>query len=445
MIKTTIIQLCFISVLGLFLFGCSPKEVELSGINKTINSKIDSLFTSNEEEYVYINTEYKVSVFTENNVSHGMTYKETEIVQEKDKYYFSTVSSSNHLDDVLLVEERDSEFYTLSVEDFVYEEAMLSSLSNAKFKEYSDDYKNSFDMFYNDLQFEEVSESNYTRTFSKEELESSKIVQKLFELVEEENLFSGFSDIVVDYKFTDNTLELLILVHFDVDDDYFISGELVFKSVLSFSSTLEQPIINMDEYFLKSSVSVDKADSRFTFENEYNIALTEGDKNFYRFYFLPGTYRVITTNAFNDITLFDSNGTSLGTNEFVEVNETGYYYVMIDAEKEVKTELRILGSVFTNACNAEILECSSTVVIDEFDYIVIENSSNASNVDITLTDITDHGLEIYVNSIRYIIYKDETVHITISPDSNITLMVGSLISGYTEFTEIDYTISYELK
>jgi len=118
---------------------------------------------------------------------------------------------------------------------------------------------------------------------------------------------------------------------------------------------------------------------------------------------------------------------------------------MIDAEKEVKTELRILGSVFTNACNAEILECSSTVVIDEFDYIVIENSSNASNVDITLTDITDHGLEIYVNSIRYIIYKDETVHITISPDSNITLMVGSLISGYTEFTEIDYTISYELK
>jgi len=158
--KTTIIQLCFISVLVSFLFGCSPKEVELSGINKTINSKIDSLFTNNEEEYVYINTEYKVSVFTENNVSHGMTYKETEIVQEKDKYYFSTISSSNHLDNVLLVEERDSEFYTLSVEDFVYEEAMLSSLSNAKFKEYSDDYKNSFDMFYNDLQFEEVNESN---------------------------------------------------------------------------------------------------------------------------------------------------------------------------------------------------------------------------------------------------------------------------------------------
>lgn len=425
--------------LGL-LTACGPK---ITGTNKVINNKIDALFNENNDQYSHVDSEYGIVITASNNSTHTMRFINEEVANEEERFYFFSNSSTSNVDKFVKIEELDGVFYHTEAEDWVYTISTYNKINSSDFESFTYDYKNQFDVFFEEYQFDEDSSDKFSRSFQTSELKDFWMMNLFQEALDDAD-FTDFSTIEVQYVFTEHGLDFSLIQRFNDTSSSIESGYVYYNATLSFDDEKLLPDIDLSAFYLEASEKMQDSESQFSFGDEISIGLQEGSNNFVRLYLKPGNYRVNALTAqVSDYTYFDSDGNELGRNDFINVENEGFYYVQFTAKQAVKINGIIQGAEMIDVCDESKNECTSVVAIDDYDYIVIDNANQSSMLKITLTSITEYGLAIIVNGIRQVVYENNSVVFSIEENQNPTLMIESLISGYTELTEVDYIIEYE--
>jgi len=430
-----------VAIVILLLSACGSR---ISGVNKEINDKINALFTDNKNQYSYVESEYGVEYRDVNNTTHIQSFNNQEMVKESINFYFYSNLDSDYLDTFVHIYEMDGMVRVFEADEWSYSEHTYSDLNTSDYINYFEDYPNQFDVFFdNDLEFESISDTEYQGTFKHGSIDELWIID-LFSEIYEDSTSINFSNIVITYSFKNDGLEFSLEQTFDSTNENIESGRIYYTATLSFPASVEVPQYDVEDYYLISSNDMDDAMQEFLFGTDQNISVFEGSNNYYRYYFTPGSYRFnAMTTEITDYTVYDSLNNEIAENEFFTITEAGYYFVQITARSDKKATLVVQGGETEDVCNEDISQCSSVVQLGEYDYITILNPTGAERISITLKSIDEFGLDFILDGVRNVIYLDETITFDTNGNTAITFMIGSLISGYTEFTEIAYTIEYE--